>query len=293
LARPVEPHPFVGQRWARDLTAQSLQGIALVRRAAHGRMQAVGAKVPVSFFAYPNKPSVQTAPGCQVTELACAGADLEATLAALTEALGASNLAPSMIAKLDRPGLPTGAITQEGIAAVLGALMPEQAIIVDESITAGRGFAKLTGNSAPHDWLNIVGGAIGLGLLMSVGAAVACPGRRVITLEGDGSGMYTEQALWNMAREGLDVTVLLFANRTYQILRGELANVGAGTLGKRANDMLTLDRPELDWVSLAKGHGVEAARVTDLDALAVQMKRALARSGPYLIEVMLERKLMF
>jgi acetolactate synthase I/II/III large subunit len=247
----------------------------------------VGSRVPVSFFAYPNKPSVQIAPGCQVTELAAVNADLEASLQALAEELGAIKTAPNQIANGARPQLPSGALTQEGIAAVLGALLPEQAIVVDESVSTGRGFAKFTENAAPHDWLNIMGGAIGFGLPQSVGAAIAAPGRKVITLEGDGSGMYTVQALWTMARESLDVTVLVFANRTYQILRGELANVGAGEPGKRANDMLTLDRPTLDWVSLAKGHGVEAGRVTDLEGLATQMKRALARPGPYLIEVVL------
>jgi acetolactate synthase I/II/III large subunit len=247
----------------------------------------VGSRVPVSFFAYPNKPSVQIPPACQVTELAPIQADLEASLQALADELGASKVPPALIANGERPQLPTGAMSQEGIAAVLGALLPEQAIIVDESVSTGRGFARFTENAAPHDWLNLMGGAIGFGLPQSVGAAIAAPDRRVITLEGDGSGMYTEQALWTMARESLNITVLLFANRTYQILRGELANVGAGEPGKRANDMLTLDRPALDWVSLAKGHGVEAGRVTDLDGLGVQMKRALARPGPYLIEVVL------
>ncbi len=247
----------------------------------------VGSRVPVSFFAYPNKPSVQIAPGCHVTELAAVNADLEGTLLALAEELGATRTAPAAIANGARPALPTGALNPEGIAAVLGALMPEQAIVVDESVTTGRGFAKFTENAAPHDWLSVMGGAIGFGLPQSVGAAIAAPDRKVITLEGDGSGMYTEQALWTMARESLNVTVLIFANRTYQILRGELANVGAGEPGKRANDMLTIGRPALDWVSLAKGHGVEAGRATDLEGLATEMKRALARPGPYLIEVVL------
>lgn len=250
------------------------------------QMVLVGARVPVSFFAYPGKPSLQIQPDCQVVELARPEDDLEASLQALADELDALRSSPALLANGSRPALPSGPITQEGIAAVIGALLPEQAIVCDESVSTGRGFAKLTTDAAPHDWLAVVGGAIGIGMPLSVGAAIACPGRRVFTLEGDGSGMYTEQALWSMAREGLDVTVIIFANRRYEILRGEFTNVGAGAPGKRATDMLTLDRPDLDWVSLAKGHGVEGARVTDLDGLAAQIKRSLARSGPYLIEVL-------
>jgi acetolactate synthase-1/2/3 large subunit len=130
-----------------------------------------------------------------------------------------------------------------------------------------------------------MGGAIGFGLPASVGAAIGAPGRKVITLEGDGSAMYTLQALWSMAREQLDVTMIIFANRSYNILRGELAAVGAGTPGQRATDMLTLDRPNLDWQSIARGHGVEAGQATTLDELAAQLRRGLASSGPYLIEL--------
>jgi acetolactate synthase-1/2/3 large subunit len=169
----------------------------------------------------------------------------------------------------------------------LGAQLPENAIVVDESITTGRGFAQLTAGSPPHDWLGIMGGAIGFGLPCAVGAAVAAPDRKVIALDGDGSAMYTIQSLWTMARNSLDVTMLIFANRTYQILRGELAGVGAGTPGRNANDILTIGRPDLDWVSLAKGQGVEAGRATTLDELATELRRGLASSGPYLIEVVL------
>jgi acetolactate synthase I/II/III large subunit len=135
--------------------------------------------------------------------------------------------------------------------------------------------------------LNIMGGAIGFGLPGAVGAAIGAPGRKVVALEGDGSAMYTMQALWTMARESLNVTVVLFANRSYQILRGELANVGAGTPGQRATDMLTLDRPSIDWVGLAKSQGLEAGQATDLESLARQLQRGFASPGPYLIEVVL------
>jgi acetolactate synthase-1/2/3 large subunit len=144
-----------------------------------------------------------------------------------------------------------------------------------------------TAGAAPHDWLCGMGGSIGFGLPCGVGAAVAAPDRKVIVLEGDGSGMYTPQALWTMAREGLDVTVVIFANRSYQILRGEFAGVGAGAPGPRATDMLTLDRPALDWTALARGMGVEASRAEDLSQLATQLARAIAHRGPSLVEVWL------
>jgi acetolactate synthase-1/2/3 large subunit len=132
-----------------------------------------------------------------------------------------------------------------------------------------------------------MGGSIGYGMPVAVGAALACPGRKVIALEGDGSAMYTLQALWTMARESLDVTIVVFANRAYQILHGEFANVGAGAPGRRATDMLTLDRPVLDWCALARGHGVEAGQAADLDTFARQLQRGLASEGPYLIELLL------
>lgn len=246
-----------------------------------------GSAVPVAFFAYPNKPSVMTPPDCKVTTLASVEQDLEYALEGLATELGALTTAPAHVAAASRPPVPKGAMTQEGIAAILGAYMPENAIVVDEAITTGRGFASLTAGAAPHDWLSIMGGSIGFGLPCSVGAAIAAPDRKVITLEGDGSAMYTLQALWTMARNSLDVTILIFANRTYQILRGELASVGAGTPGKNANEMLTIDRPDLDWVGLAKAQGVEAGRATTLEELESHFKRGIATKGPYLIEVVL------
>src|SRR5205085_5591418 len=155
------------------------------------------------------------------------------------------------IAAPRRPALPTGAVTPAAIASILGAMVPEGAIVVDESVTTGREFFPETAGAPPHDWINNRGGSIGYGMPVAVGCAIACPDRKVIALEGDGSAMYTLQSLWTMARENLDITVLVFANRSYNILKGELANVGAGNPGRKAIDMLTLDRPDLDWVALA------------------------------------------
>ena len=246
-----------------------------------------GARAPVSFFAYPGKPSLLTPDGCHVTRLAAAEEDLQHALEALADELGARSAAPAHVNERSRPALPNGAVTLEGLATVLAALLPENAIVTDESVTSGRNLGSFMAGAAPHDWLNICGGSIGWALPIATGAAIAAPERKVVALEGDGSGMYTLQALWTMARENLDVTVVVLANRSYQILRGELAAMGAGTPGQRAKDMLTLDRPDLDWVSLAKGHGVEAGRATTLEEFADQFRRGIAHRGPYLIELVI------
>ncbi len=170
---------------------------------------------------------------------------------------------------------------------MIAALLPEQAIVVDESITSGRGLLPATRNSPPHDWLTNPGGAIGTGLPLAIGAAVACPDRKVVCLESDGSGMYTVQGLWTMARENLDVVTVLFNNRTYEILKGEFKYVGAGEAGRKAKDMLEIGRPDLDWVKLANAQGVAATRAQTLDELARHLRSALAERGPHLIEVML------
>ena len=265
--------------YAVDAAVKTLSGVQ--------RIVLAGAKAPVGFFAYPGKPSTLAPPGCEFTTLANAGDDIVGALEMLADAVGARTTAPLNVAPFDPPAMPTGAVTLNGIASVLGALIPENAIVVDESVSSGRGFATLTAHSQPHDWLCITGGSIGWGLPAATGAAIGAPGRKVICLEGDGSAMYTVQALWTMAREQLDVTTIVFANRSYEILKGELAAVGAGTPGQRATDMLTIDRPDLDWQSIARGHGVEAGRATTLDELRIQLERGLAMRGPYLIELLL------
>jgi acetolactate synthase-1/2/3 large subunit len=247
----------------------------------------VGAKTPVSFFAYPGKPSVQVPEGCAVTKVAGAEADLEHTLEALADALSARNTAPRINAATHDTALPTGAITLDGLGALFNALLPENAVVIDEAVTSGRAFTGAMMGARPHDWLNIMGGSIGWGPAAATGAAIAAPGRKVVAFEGDGSAQYTLQALWTMAREGLDVTMVVFANRAYKILLGELNNVGAAAPGANALSMLTLDRPDLDWVALAKGYGVEAGRAKTLEELAVQFRRGLAVAGPYLIEVVM------
>ena len=261
------------------------QALAVLKDVRH--LILVGSKAPVAFFAYPDKPSVLTPEGCQIHLLSTIAEDSIAALEWLAEEVGAKKNG-EVVQSVSRPALPTGGpITPDTLAASLGALLPEGAIVADESVTTGRGFFRMTAGAPPHDWLNNMGGSIGLGMPLATGAAVACPDRKVICLEGDGSGMYTLQALWTQAREALDVTTLLFSNRSYAILRGELANVGAGNPGRKALDMLDLGHPDLDWVGLARAMGVPGARVTTMEAFNDRLAGGIATPGPYLVEVVL------
>jgi acetolactate synthase I/II/III large subunit len=246
----------------------------------------VGAKMPVAFFAYPDKPSSLSPPDCRGHVLARPDEDAIGALAALADELAARSTAAAVINE-PRPAPATGAITSDALGASLGALLPEDAIVVDEAVTTGRGFFAPTRVAAPHDWLSNMGGSIGMGMPVATGAAIACPERKVVALEGDGSGMYTLQALWTQAREGLDVTTLVFANRSYAILRGELANVGAGNPGRKALDMLDLGHPTLDWVGLARAMGVPGARVATMEEFNHRFAEGIAVPGPFLVEVAL------
>ncbi|MEM9030409.1 MAG: acetolactate synthase large subunit [Pseudomonadota bacterium] len=258
---------------------------AVTMLAKYDRVVLLGSKTPVAFFAYPDKPSVLIPDGCETFELAGVADDLDDTLDKLVAATQAQAWEPQGMASLDRPALPSGAIDLDKLGAFLGAMIPENAIVVDESITTGRAFFPMTTNAAPHVWLNNRGGSIGYGLPVATGAALACPDRKVIALEGDGSAMYTVQSLWTMARENLDVTVLIFSNRSYKILLGELTNVGVQNPGPRALDMFSLTRPNLDWVSMSKGMGVPATKVDDCESLIKAFSSALENAGPNLIEI--------
>src|SRR5262249_52825150 len=239
------------------------------------------------FFAYPDKPSLLLPAHARSTKLAGIEEDIEAALEALAMALGANSVAPIGVAPPRRPALPTGTITPAAIASILGAMLPENAIVVDERTPGGGEFFPEPAGAPPHDWINNRGGSIGYGMPVAIGAAIACSDRKVIALEGDGSAMYTVQSLWTMAREGLDITTLIFANGTYNILRGELSEVGVRNPGPRAVDMLSIGRPALDWVSLARGMGVEASRANDCKGLVKALGAGLRSEGPYLVEVVL------
>ena len=191
------------------------------------------------------------------------------------------------LAAASRPERPTGALTGPTLAAAVGAVLPEGAIVVDEAQTGGIWASPATAGCPPHDWLTLTGGAIGFGMPVATGAAVACPDRPVINLQADGSAMYTLQSLWTQAREGLDVTTVIFANRSYAILNLELSRVGVETPGPVAKSMLDLTRPELDFVALARGMGVPAERPDDAEGLTAALERAVAEPGPHLIEAVI------
>jgi acetolactate synthase I/II/III large subunit len=221
-----------------------------------------------------------------LSTLATPGEDIVGALDALAEELGASQNAP--VQAREKYPTPSGEeITPEAAAAAVGTLLPEGAIVVDEALTAAAAFLSRTRGAAPHDCLQVTGGAIGIGLPLATGAAVACPDRRVVCLQADGSAMYTVQALWTQAREGLDVTTLILNNRSYAILKQELANIGPGDAGRGALDMMELDRPALDWVGLARSMGVEAERARTLEEFQRQLDAGLRSEGPYLIDLVL------
>jgi acetolactate synthase-1/2/3 large subunit len=241
----------------------------------------VGATVPVGFFAYPGKPSTLLPAETQVHVLARPDQDAAAALADLADLLAA----PTGAAPRHEPVQPaTGAISPDAFARSITALLPEGAVIADESITFGRSVFPATQGAAPHDWLQVMGGAIGGGMPLATGAALGAPGRRVVNLQADGSAMYTLQALWTQARERLDVTTVIFANRKYAILLQELANVGANP-GRTALDMLDIGRPDLDFVRLAAGMGVEAARASTMAEFNDLFAHANRRPGPFVIEL--------
>ncbi|WP_077101274.1 acetolactate synthase large subunit [Mycobacterium terramassiliense] len=241
-----------------------------------------GAKSPVSFFAYPGMPSDLVPAGCEVHVLAEHGG-AAAALVALADEVAPDTAAPA--AEASRPRLPTGALTSASAADVIGALLPERVIVVDESNTSGLLLAAATAGAPAHDWLTLTGGAIGYGIPAAVGAAVAAPDRPVLCLESDGSAMYTISGLWTQARENLDVTTVLYDNSAYDILRVELQRVGVGSApGPKALDLLDLSRPTMDFVKIAEGMGVPARRVTTAEEFADALRAAFAEPGPHLID---------
>jgi acetolactate synthase-1/2/3 large subunit len=260
--------------------------ISLERLSSFEAFLAFGADEPVAFFAYPDKPSRVLPEAGEFLPVASVRQDIAAALSAVCEALGAQN-APVPVMALELPAMPSGAITPDSAAAAVALTLPENAIVIDEAITSGRSMDRITKGMVAHDWLQVTGGAIGGGFPLATGAAVACPDRPVLGLQADGSGAYSLQALWTQAREAQHVVTLIFANREYRILKGEMANVGVTSVGRNALGMLDLRRPEISWVDLAKGFGVAGVRVDTVEDLMAALKRGFAEKRPYLIEAMM------
>ncbi len=257
---------------------------ALETLAPYRRAILIEAPPPVAFFAYPGRPSLLLPEPCALTELAGIETDGPAAIAALADRIGAHPARVPDSGRVEAP--PSGAITPASLAAALAHAMPEGAIVTDEGVTSGRDLHEATRGCPPHSWLSLTGGAIGIGIPLATGAALACPDRPVISAQADGSAMYTIQALWTQAREQLNVTTVIFANRGYQILKHELMAVGANP-GPEALSMLNLDRPELDFVAIARGMGVPGRRVEDAADLARAIADAAAEPGPFLIEAVM------
>jgi len=269
---PVERLPYFAEQ-----VSEHLAGLE--------QLMLVGATAPVSFFAYPGKESWLTPNGCEIVELATVDQDCLAALQAVAEKLNAHEEAVTTPAA-DGLTAPEGVLSPIAIGQSLSMLLPDNAIVSDEAATCGLGIFPATENAPAHDWLMITGGAIGQGLPLSLGAAIACPERKVVALQADGSAMYTVQALWSMARENADVTVVIMNNRSYAILNIELARVGAGQPTAKTLSMLDLSRPDIDWVNIAKGMGVPASKANSAEEFHQQFAQAMATKGPRLIEAM-------
>lgn len=244
-----------------------------------------GGRAPVAFFAYPGKPSLLAPEKCAIATLATTDEDVVSALKDLAEAIGAGD---GMIARRKRAATPspTGELTPKTIGQTICRLLPEKAVVCDESITCSQTLYGMTEGAAPHDWLTIVGGSIGIGLPLALGAAVACPDRKVVALQADGSAMYTQQALWTMAREQANVTVVLLNNRSYAILNIELARVGALKPNEKTLSMFDLANPVIDWIALSRSMGVPASRATTAEAFDGQFEKAMRKKGPRLIEAL-------
>ncbi len=245
-----------------------------------------GAKAPVSFFGYPGIPSFLTSPYQSIESLASPAEDAAAALEALALSLGAPTAAGERL-PLAPPPKPTGPLTAESFAAAIASVQPEGAIIMDEGNTSSAAYFQYSATAPRHSYLNLTGGAIGQGLPAATGAAIACPDRRVISIEADGSAMYTLQSLWTQAREGLNVTTVLCANHSYKILGVEMMRAGVKQPGAQAQSLIDLSNPKIDWVQMSKSVGVPAVRVETADLLVRELERALSSQGPRLIEVAL------
>ena len=270
---PVERIPYFGEQVAAFLAGTE-------------QMILVGSTPPVSFFAYPGKPSWCVPDMCELIYLAHPHEDSVTALQNLADALGASKEA-SLRVSLQLPGLPTGSLNSLSVAQIIAQLTPDHAIYADESNTSSLPLLMTLARARPHTHLPLAGGSIGQGLPLAVGAALAAPDRKVVCPHGDGGAAYTMQALWTMARENLDVTTVIYANRSYAILNYELHRVGVAAVGEKARSMLDLHNPEMNWMQIASGLGVEASRATTAEEFAAQYESAMKNRGPRLIEAMI------
>ncbi len=265
--------------YAIDLAIETLRDIDL--------LVLIGAPEPVAFFAYPGKPARLVREGCVVLTLAGRADDLVGALEALAGELDATKAITLVAGTFPDASAPRGQLTGDAVSAILARQLPEGTIVCNESSITGRRFTGFSEQAPPHDLLSVTGGSIGIGIPLSVGAAIACPDRKVITLQSDGSGLYTLQGLWTEARENLDVLTIVLANRAYAILLAEMRNLGVTDIGRNATRMMSLTDPAPDWVHLAHGMGVDAASARSCEEFSDILGSALKRRGPFLIECLI------
>lgn len=253
------------------------------------QMILIGAKEPVAFFAYPGVASLLAPPDCSMVTLAVVDDDVAGAVERLADKLGATSPHPPQVREIAEPD--SDELNPGAIGDVISALLPENAIVSDEGITCGLELFLRTQGAPRHDWLAITGGSIGQGLPLSLGASIACPERKVVALQADGSAMYTVQALWSMAREKTDITIVLLNNNSYAILNVELERLKTDEPNDKTLSMLDLSNPEINWVQIAEGMDVPASRVTTVSDFKTQFAAAMAQRGPRLIEVMVKQQL--
>jgi len=270
---PVERIPYFAEH-----IVSFLQGLQ--------RLVLVGATAPVAMFAYPGRRSSCIPDSCEVVPLAHAHDDGVHALLDLATAVDAP-ASPATRHPLALPELPRGALNAMSVAQVIANLTPDYAIYADETATSGLPLLVSRARARPHTHVPVAGGSLGSGLPLALGAALAAPERKVVCAQGDGGAAYTLQALWTIARERLDVTMVVYANRAYAILDVESKRAGVAPLGPRARSLIDLDAPALDWAAIARGFGIEAARVATCDELIAHYASAMAQRGPRLIEVMI------
>jgi acetolactate synthase I/II/III large subunit len=290
-AKLLAPYPFsrlergIGRPIVERIPYAPQQAKEFLKNIRH--LILVGAIEPLAYFASPTRSAKLVPPGCEMHELAGPNEDCAGALEAIEIELDSKKTSNRPAGETALTPVPTGDISLEGLAATVAATLEEGTIVVDESMTAGRGIMAAATNAPLHDWLANTGGSIGIAMPLAVGAAAACRHRPVLCLSADGSGMYTLQALWTMARESLRVTTVIFANRSYEVLKREFAALGIGTPEQSALNLFEIDRPELDWVSLAKGMGVPGIRIHSLEEFGKALMYGYASQGPSLIEVVL------
>ncbi|MCC3306337.1 acetolactate synthase large subunit [Sneathiella sp. HT1-7] len=270
----VQPLPYFS-----EMIEKKLEGI--------DTLVVAGTKPPVSFFAYPGKASWLTPEGCEIIYASHSHENSAAALADLADAVGGPKSPTKIVEKQTEMPSDSDRLDQFSVGKAIAHLLPDDAIICDEANTSGTGPSRACTSAAPHDWLSLTGGSIGQGLPLATGAAVACPDRKTICLHGDGGAMYTPQSLWTQARENLDVTTIIFANKSYAILNVEFGRVGVGKPGPKALAQLDLRNPELNWVQLAQSMGVSASRSTTVKEFREQFAHSMNEKGPHLIEVVL------